>query len=334
MKKTKEEVMEETENTLVDDAAIICIYDKVLNGQLKRFPQYTWELPNSLYYAKVITRYIFEEKLNWSIDDIKYQFKTAIIYKYKITGMHRTLFKSNFDLIDNAYPNEILPWELKQTPPKFWESDVNKKMALQWLFEGKLGGDLKNVSHNTFRQNGLYRLLSQFQNSPYQALEFMYPGKIKAWELGSVPNGFWNCDKNKREALKWLFEDIFNGDLTKITQTLSANTFKQYNLMRLLDHFSSSPYQTVNFYYPGKVKPWEMSITPNHFWTDEKNRKKALIWLFEEKMEGNLEMINQKTFQQYNLTSLLVKYFNNNMQKAIEFVYNDTTKKQPFEMSP
>lgn len=337
MKKTKEEVMRETEHILADDAAIIRVYEKVLSGELKRFPKYTWELPNSLYYAQTITRYLFEKKLNWSIDDIKNQFETNVIIHYKIKGMLAALFTHIFELVDNAYPNKIHPWELTNPPSGFWKSDANKKKALRWLFEEKLGGDLetikKNLSTHTFAQYGLAGLLKNFQGSPYKTLECIYPGKVKQWELGTVPTRFWSCDTNKRKALKWLFEDVFEGDLTKITQNLSVNTFKQYKLAGLLNCFNGSPYQALDFYYPNKLKPWELANPPMSFWISEQNRKTALLWLFEEKMEGNLTNISHKAFQQYHLSSLLSKHFNNNMQKAIEFAYNDTVKTQPFKMS-
>lgn len=330
MKQTKEQIMKQTECLLVDDAAIISLYKQVLSGQLKKFPRFTWELPNSLYYAKVITRFVVEKKLKWSIEDIKSHFNTETIIKYKLRGMYSALFNCHFTLIDNAYPDKIFPWELAKTPQGYWICDENKRTALRWLFVEKLGGDLqfikKNLSQQTFIQFRLIGLLEHFQNSPYQALEFMYLGKVKPWELGVAPNGFWHCDKNKREALKWLFEEIFEGDLKKIKQNLCANTFKQYGLTGLFNHFNQSPYQTLEFMYPGEVKPWELETVPNGFWHCDSNKHKALKWLFEDVFEGNLtQRLSRDTFKQYKLMGLFI-HFNESPHQVVEFYHSGNAK--------
>ncbi len=242
---------------IATDASIINVYEKVLNGDLKHFPPYTWENRNSLYYAKVLTKYLFEKKLVWTLDDIKQKFSVKIISDYKLSGMKKALFKSFFEIIDNAYPNQILPWELHSTPKGFWKSDKNRMKALKWLFEGKMNGDLdvikKNLSKETFKNYGLEGLLKLFNFSPYNALNFYYPNKVKPWELKYVPKNFWESDEHKKEALNWLFHEKLNWSCEDIEHKLNRNVFHEYKLDALFfDYFKGSPYFAAKFLYPDK----------------------------------------------------------------------------------
>lgn len=182
MKKTKEEFMRETESLLFDDTAIIEMYEKVLYGEMKQFPRFFWELPNRLYYAKVILRYLLDVEYNWSIEDIKEQFTLQILFENKLQRMYTTLSLSHYELLNNAYPNKFHPWELKSGVPKgFWRCDENKRNVLKWLFEEKLNGDTSKISWNAFEQNNLLTLLCKyFKSNPQKAIEFAYNDTVNA----------------------------------------------------------------------------------------------------------------------------------------------------------
>jgi hypothetical protein len=182
MSKTKEIKKKETIEILADDAAIVDIYQKVLSGKLRKFPSYTWELPNSLYYAKVVTQHLFEMILKWSKKDILNHFSEEFIRKYKLRGMKLALFHSFYDILENAYPSQFLPWELKKVPHNFWKSDDNKQMALTWLLEEKMEGDRefirKNLTIDHFHDNGLGGLFYHyFENRTDKVFDFYYPKK-------------------------------------------------------------------------------------------------------------------------------------------------------------
>ena len=239
------------------EASIVYIYERVLNGNLKQFPYRTWELPNGLYFAKVITIYLFEEKLKWTIDDIKEKFSSKIILKYKLNGMKKALFSSYFDIIDNAYPNEILPWEIIGTPKGFWKSDENKRKALKWLFENEMNGDMneikKSLSQKTFKQYRLTGLLKSFNYSPYNALNFFYPDQVKPWELNCAPMNFWDSDEHRKDALKWLFHEELKWTCKDIDEKLSRRTFHDNQLGAMFNtFFKNSPYLAAKFLYPNE----------------------------------------------------------------------------------
>jgi hypothetical protein len=63
------------------DILAIEIYKLVIKGDLKQFPRYFWEKPDSLKEASKITRYLIEKILNWIDDDIKKNLSLAIFKK-------------------------------------------------------------------------------------------------------------------------------------------------------------------------------------------------------------------------------------------------------------
>ncbi|MBG9578055.1 hypothetical protein ABE42_02140, partial [Bacillus thuringiensis] len=89
--------------------------------------------------------------------------------------------------------------------------------------------------------------------------------------------GFWTKEK-ALEALKWTIEE---------KEKLSDKELKcKYSMKWLIQHglrtpvnqfFKDSPYQFLNDLYPNRFKEWELPVTPNGFWTEEKALE-ALKW--------------------------------------------------------
>ena len=84
-------------------------------------------------------------------------------------------------------------------------------------------------------------------------------------------------------------------------------------------YFKSSPYRAINYMYPNKYKPWEKSNVPINYWSNEDNIKDALQWL-EKKCDINNWSI--ENFRKYRLNGLLIGYFDNSIDKVIEFYKN------------
>jgi len=69
-----------------------------------------------------------------------------------------------------------------------------------------LGSDPKNLAADVFKENGLGGMLTcRFNGSPYEAINFAYPGIFKPWELKNVPRNFWNID-TAVESTRWMVE--------------------------------------------------------------------------------------------------------------------------------
>ena len=221
---------------------------------------------------------------------------------------------------------ELKTWEKTiKLPNGYWENEDHIREALQWLFEVKLKILTTNtiVSVKDFKDNRLYGLLLNiFNGSPYKAINYMYPNKFKIWEKCNVPNNYWEDDNHIKEALKWLFEkklDIFHNSII-----LTSNTFKDNRLGGLLYCvFFNSPYDALNYMYPGKFKIWEKCNIPKRYWENEDHIKEALQWLFEEKLNifEDDTTVTTKDFKKYHLLGLLVNRFKGSIYKAIDYMY-------------
>ena len=150
----------------------------------------------------------------------------------------------------------------------------------------------------------------------------------KPWiHFDRVPRGYWEDDNNVRKALKWLFEEKL--DIFKEGTTISIDDFKNNNLIGLLiGIFDGSPIKAIEYMYPGKFKPWEKCSTPKGYWNNDDNIKRALQWLFEEKVDifKNGTIITTKDFKDNNLLSLFHNHFNGSTYEAIDYIYPDMFK--------
>ena len=86
------------------------VYSLVKNGSLRAFPSGFWEGVIGLQTAKKILKYVFENLLNWSIEDIKAKSTREMFEEYKLVGMVSTAFDgSMYIAIGETYP-ELKEW--------------------------------------------------------------------------------------------------------------------------------------------------------------------------------------------------------------------------------
>jgi len=94
----------------LSDYEDIEVYNMVRFGIIGRFPNNFWGGLDTYKTAKDLTRYMFENILEWSIEDIKNKATAYIFYENKLGNMLKTLFDNNLlDALLNAYP-ELADW--------------------------------------------------------------------------------------------------------------------------------------------------------------------------------------------------------------------------------
>jgi len=78
---------------------------------------------------------------------------------------------SPYEAVSKAFPKlKIKPWEMKETPNRFYKKKENRVKAVKWLVEN-LDKDPRDITVEDFYFNRLGGLLShQYSNSPYKAL--------------------------------------------------------------------------------------------------------------------------------------------------------------------
>jgi hypothetical protein len=168
----------------------------------------------------------------------------------------RVFGSSVYRTLDNAYPGKFKPWQLKKVPQSYWNKKTGKEATL-WLIEEKFKWTDKeiceNLSVNCFCKNGLNTMLFKiFNGSPYQALNAVYPGRFKPWQLASVPQKYWN-EKTAKEAIIWLIEENLQWSDEQLCQQLSYRIFYASGLTGMIVKvFNGSPYRAIQHAYPGK----------------------------------------------------------------------------------
>lgn len=145
------------------------------------------------------------------------------------------------------------------------------------------------------------------------------------------PEGY----KNAIPCIKYLIENILEWNEDDVKRNLSLEIFQKHNLGGMITRvFSSSPFAALNQAYPGKYKPWELSVAPIDTW-DLDMGKESFIWLIEEKLEWSdkdiKEKLNLQVLKDNGLSGMIDKVFNRSVFKALDTVYPNRFK--PWELS-
>ena len=238
------------------------------------------------------------------------------------------------------------PWLNGKVPNGYWVNEDNRKEALKWLIEEKL--DIFNTDNKLTREdfvnNGLDGIFRYYFNrSIKNVFKFIYPRKYntvyeynrrkistnypddyKPWINGRVPKNYWKDENNIRKALEWLVAKYPDRRLT-------VEDFANNNLRGLLyDTFNNSIFKAEKFLYPYEKiydTPWliEGSVMRG-YWSDESNIRKALKWLFEDKLDiaNTGHKVTREDFVNNGLGGLLSHYFHNTISATILFMYPET----------
>lgn len=318
---------------------IIEIYKEILSGDRGRFPNGIWKRPDAKENAKKCVRYLIEDKLQWSEENIKENLSVKTFRAYKLFPMLCECFDSSpYKAICSIYPNKFKQWEFRIVSNNYWNKEHGIE-ATKCLIEEKLkltDKELKEqLSVKLFIDNDLANMLNScFENSPWKAIEATYPNRFKPWEFSSIPRSYWNKE-NSIKATRWLIEEKLKLSDEQIKESISTKIFRDNNLGGMLSmRYNSSPWDAINTVYPGRFKPWEFKRAPNKYWTRE-TCIEAVKWLIEEKLKLSDEQIKEKLslnlFRENNLGGMMTNFFNNSPFEAINLAYPNKFKKLDFK---
>ena len=90
------------------------VYQLVKDGSLRSYPSGFWDGVTASKTAEKITKYVFKDVLNWSIDDIKVKVTREVFEEYKLVGMLKNIYDSSMYIcLGEVYP-ELKEWASKQ----------------------------------------------------------------------------------------------------------------------------------------------------------------------------------------------------------------------------
>jgi len=237
-------------NTRVDNSELyklsaVEIYKMVLTRDLFRFPTGFWLRPDAEKNAIEVTKYLLENLLDLTDEQIKEIITNEFFRIHRLAGMLHIVFNhSTYKAINTVYPNKFKPWELKCVPQSYWTSESGIQ-ATKWLIEEKLkysDEDIRNyLSTKTFSENGLCGMLQTlYSSSSFNAINLAYPYKFKPWELVSVPNKYWNVT-TATEAIKWLVDDVLKLSPKEAIIKVNMTVIQKYGLTDVIyDYFEGS----------------------------------------------------------------------------------------------
>lgn len=314
-------------NEILDD--IEC-YKAVLDGRLKRFPRGFWTKPWSQQSAAVITRYLLEDRLNYTEDDIKTKVDVKVFSDNKLLGLLDVLGRSPYQVINNAYPDKFKPWEIKQSPLGFWEDKENVKQAVRWLVENKLDNNRERVckefNQNLINKHGM-RSISKY--GIYNVLNMTYPNEFKPWELSVVASNFWSDGSNLIDVVKWLVETKLDNNRERVCREFNTSLFDKYGVGSVASRYGI--YRLLNMAYPNEFKPWELSVVPNGFWEDKNNIIEAVKWAVETKLDNNRDRVCKEFNQEFIVRNKLATLSKYGIHNIINMAYPNEFK--PWELS-
>lgn len=319
---------------------LIALYERVRNKQEWGFSPYFFTGEEGKRIAGVLLRYVLEDKLHWTRDDICQSLARATFEQFRLSGMLKTYFGGSvFRALDTAYPGSYQPWELLRARRHVFSGEQGQaqaRAATRWMVVDQLQystQDFPCITHATFCAYHLDEMLAcLYQGSPWAALQDAgLCDNLHPWEVHKTPNGYWRGEAGRKRAIRavrWLFEEKLQLAKSDQPPVISYRVFDRHGLGPMLkDVFDGSPFAALNACYPGRWKPWELRHVGNGFWRGEQGEqhmKEALTWLCEEALCQSPHQvaarITRKHLQQYGLGGLFMQYFGESMPRVKEAI--------------
>lgn len=147
--------------------------------------------------------------------------------------------KGVYAAVIEAFPKQrIKPWEMKRTPAGYFDSEENVIKAVRWVVR-KLNKKPQSITAKDLQGLRLGPLIKD--GSIYYLVRLAYPSRdIKAWEMDSVPKGFFNSKTNRITAIKWLVEKT-----KKEAVNITYGDFQKHGLASLVKKHGDSVYKTL-----------------------------------------------------------------------------------------
>lgn len=227
-------------------------YLQVLNGEISRFPTGFWTANDRYIKAAQITRYMIEFILKWDKEQVSKSLNKYTFRNHKLLGMLAIFFNNSpYYALDNAYPDEYLPWELSRAPLNTWDKKTASE-ALKWAIEVKeklSRNDICKLYDYSFIMKHKLKAAYILFDSEFDYINSAYPGRFLPWDFKQCPQSFWDNENNKVKAIKWLVEEKLQLNPSKNLK-LQPMDFIDNDLGGLLVKFNNSWRDAILFAYP------------------------------------------------------------------------------------
>lgn len=232
--------------------------------EFKRVPFNYWQGEEGRKHTIEAVKWLVVEKLGISkLSEVPLKLNKHVFKEYGLEGMLSNRHNnSTYQAVNETYPERFKPWEFERVPLNYWcgpDGQKHAEEAMKWLIEDKLQIDSweipQKLRHKEFRK---YRLLGMlkfcYENKVYNAVNALYPGRFRVWEIKRVENSFWEGEEGQKhawDALEWLVEKkLSHPDPREIPQKVTEKLFSRFGLGGLLQvRFGGSVAEAVNLVY-------------------------------------------------------------------------------------
>ena len=150
--------------------------------EFKNVPLGYWQSKENCIKA---IKWLIEEKLKYSEEDVKNKLSVKSFSKYGLSGLLSNGLGGSYRKgLEWAYPNIYGELDFNRVAHSYWRKEANCIKATKWLIEDKLSlseNELKDkLSRKLFIENGLSGLLSHgVLKTPWDLINATYPNKYK-----------------------------------------------------------------------------------------------------------------------------------------------------------
>ena len=247
------------------------VYMLVLSENISGFPEHYWDSTDAKDKASSCIKYLVEEYLGWTLQDILDNFNYYTFRQYKLKNMVIKCFNDSFHAaLEYTYPEVFKPWHFKSTPHDYWTREKFLE-AVKWELEenSKLKRrEIKKIlCTRFFEERGLVTgFIRYFNGSPLAALNALYFDSFKPLDLKVVPNKYWT----EEHLIDEIMEIAFGKDYTlkemvnvwerrfieKSRLIFPIAILEEGNIVKALDKAVPNIYVAANIYPNLKVSDY------------------------------------------------------------------------------
>lgn len=237
--------------------------------------------------------------------------------------------------------NDLLEGRIRHWPYHFFDCKEREE-KLRVIIPHALEEIIKKAPAKTRRKDLEKAKLSRvrdihYKGSAYRLLKTTYPW-LQPWEMGKVRR-MWSgkgADERKKQAITWLVEEMLPYTLEELPERISVDDFVRHGLGGLLcGHFNTSPYEAVNFAYPGRFKKWQFYYSRDKWSGKEgfENAREAIRAMVEDLgiSPSELKKVKVEHFEKYRLSGLLTSKnlgFRRSIKRALQHAYPEAYGKE------
>jgi len=269
--------------------------DRVRPWMDSHVPPGYWDTPT---HRQEAIRWLIESRLGLSPESIADAVHEGHITKRDFSDAGLTWLIKNVyrwsvaDALAEAYPT-LLPWErCRRVQTTLWKGKTGRVLAaeaIRWALKraGLAQDDLRvqSAAHEIKASLRKWHLIGAFTigfgGDAVSALEAVFPGCYRPWEITHMPRDAWSDPALRAEAVRWLLAKlgISPAEIPRSVAQgrLTPDTFKDAGLDGLL-RVTGSVWRAISDVFPGRFARWELGAVPRSYWRSRVHVQEAVRW--------------------------------------------------------